>query len=116
MTGVQTCALPISSTSDKDVAYPETHISYLGNVINEKAKSFYLERGVESVDPGFEINPIDDVVLMQTKHCIKYSMGWCPVHQRSSVKISEPLFLEYKDQRLRLSFDCAKCQMKIYKA
>ena len=105
-----------SSTSDKDVAYPETHISYLGNVINEKAKSFYLERGVESVDPGFEINPIDDVVLMQTKHCIKYSMGWCPVHQRSSVKISEPLFLEYKDQRLRLSFDCAKCQMKIHKA
>lgn len=103
-------------SSCETVKYPEKHISYLGNVTNEKAKQFYLDRGVDSVDPGFELKKCDDVVLMQTKHCIKYSLGWCPVHQKSTVRNAEPLFLEYKEERLKLSFDCAKCQMKIHKA
>ena len=32
--------------------------------------------------PAYEKQPADGVVLMFCRHCLRYSMGWCPVHQK----------------------------------
>ena len=66
------------------VPFPERQLSYLGNVANGKARSFYQDHGVEQVEAAFELAPRKDVPLMFTKHCLRYSMGWCPTYQKKS--------------------------------
>lgn len=94
--------------------YPENQLSYLGNVSNNKAASFYSDHGVKSIEQAFELKPQNDVPLMFTRHCLRYSMGWCPVYQKQASPYKEPYYLLYKDTRLRLEFDCRKCEMKVY--
>ena len=90
-------------------------LTYLGNVTNSRARSFYSQHGVEKIDNGFELEKPDSVALMFTKHCVKYAMGWCRKYQNVKECPAEPLTLEYKGQKLRLEFDCRNCEMKIYK-
>ncbi|OIP83349.1 MAG: protease [Porphyromonadaceae bacterium CG2_30_38_12] len=92
--------------------FPTNKLTYLGNVTNELAKSFYSEHGVDEIAYGFEIKAADGVPLMFTKHCIKYEMGWCP-RQGNQPTLNEPLFLKNNDQRFELNFDCKKCEMHI---
>ena len=93
--------------------FPERQLTYLGNVANGKARSFYQEHGVERIDPAFELSPRKDVPLMFTKHCLRYSMGWCPTYQKNKSPYKEPYYLLYKDTRLRLRFDCKHCRMEV---
>ena len=95
--------------------YPETTLSYLGNVTNKQARLFYKNHGVEKVMPGFEIIAEKGVALMFMKHCVKYEMGWCP-RAGQSMPVAEPLFLEHRSLRFRLEFDCARCEMRLYNA
>lgn len=95
-------------------AFPQASLSYLGNVMNPQAASFYLDHGVKSVTPAFEQEAVPDAVLMFCKHCLRYSMGWCPIHQRERSPYKEPYYLVSTDgKRFRLSFDCKNCQMKV---
>ena len=80
-----------------------------------KAQTFYTSHGVKSIAPAFELSPLENVPLMFTKHCLRYSMGWCPVHQKQKSPWKEPFYLMYKDTRLRLEFDCKHCQMLVFK-
>lgn len=100
--------------SVEPVSFPERQLTYLGNVANGKARSFYMDHGVKQIDPAFELIPQKDVPLMFTKHCLRYSMGWCPSFQKNKSPYKEPYFLLYKDTRLRLKFDCKHCQMLVY--
>ena len=98
--------------------YPETILSYLGNVSNEKAKDFYIMHGVEIIDPALESLNIKEAdtnstVLMHNKYCIKYELGYCPKQRKINDDFIEPLYLVYKDKNLQLSFDCKVCEMKI---
>ncbi|MCL2245495.1 MAG: U32 family peptidase [Lentimicrobiaceae bacterium] len=88
--------------------YPTRELTYLGNVHNEKAKDFYTQHGVNEIAASFEKEKITNVPLMFTKHCLKFSLGLCG---RSDVK--EPLFLIYRNEKLRLEFDCNLCEMRI---
>lgn len=97
------------------VPFPERQLTYLGNVANGKARSFYRDHGVERIDPAFELSPQKDVPLMFTKHCLRYSMGWCPTYQKNPSPYKEPYYLLYKDTRLRLRFDCKHCRMEIWR-
>jgi Collagenase and related proteases len=94
-------------------AFPTHTLSYLGNVTNTKARSFYAEHGVQAIAPGFELKHIDGVALMYTKYCIKYAMGWCVRHQQPKTTPKEPLFLEYRGKKLQLKFDCRLCEMQV---
>lgn len=95
-------------------AFPQTTLTYLGNVMNARAASFYAGHGVASIAPAFEQTPVEKVVLMFCKHCLRYSMGWCPVHQRERSPYREPYYLVSTDgKRFRLEFDCRNCQMKV---
>ena len=95
-------------------AFPQSTITYLGNVMNAQAVSFYAGHGVASIAPAFERAPAEKAVLMFCKHCLRYSMGWCPVHQRERSPYREPYYLVSTDgKRFRLEFDCKNCQMKV---
>ena len=94
--------------------FPQTELTYLGNVMNEGAARFYRHHEVAKMAPAFEKQPATDAVLMFCKHCLRYSMGWCPVHQRGKSPFREPYYLVSSDgKRFRLEFDCKFCQMKV---
>jgi len=95
--------------------YPQTELTYLGNVSNSKAASFYHNHGVNQIDPAYEKEKVADAALMFCKHCLKHSMGWCNVHQNGHLPYREPFYLQASDgKRFRLTFDCKNCQMKVY--
>lgn len=97
----------------KKAVFAENRLTYLGNVTNELATKFYLDRGVADVQPGFEIKAEAGVPVMFTKHCIKYEYGWCP-KEGAKAELAEPLFLRTNEHRFRLKFDCKKCEMQIF--
>ena len=97
-----------------DHAFPQSELTYLGNVMNEGAMSFYQHHGVTRIAPAFEKRPASDAVLMFCKHCLRYSMGWCPVRHKQKSPFKEPYYLVSGDgKRFRLEFDCKHCQMKV---
>lgn len=97
----------------KKAVFPEEKLTYLANVSNSKAVAFYLNNGVKQIGQAFELNPQGNVPVMFTKHCLRYSMGWCPVYQKNKSSFKEPYYLQYKDTHMRLEFDCKQCQMRI---
>ena len=105
----------IVSMPKTDHTFPQSELTYLGNVMNEGALSFYQHHGVSKIAPAFEKCPTKDAVLMFCKHCLRYSMGWCPVRHKEKSPFREPYYLVSGDgKRFRLEFDCKLCQMKVY--
>lgn len=105
---------PLPETSHKSVASGAA-LTYLGNVMNIRSASFYTDHGVASVAPAYEKQPVPGAVLMFCKHCLRYSMGWCPTYQKGRSSYREPYYLSGTDgKRFRLEFDCKNCQMKVY--
>lgn len=94
--------------------FPLKDITYLGNVMNEKSKQFYIQHQSNVLQPAFEKQAVPDAALMFTRHCVKYSLGWCPLKGGAKHPYKEPFFLTYKGTRLRLVFDCKLCEMKVY--
>ena len=96
-------------------AFPAASLTYLGNVSNSAARRFYLEHGVSFVAPAYEVQAVPEAALMFCKHCLRFSMGWCPTHQKGHSPYREPYYLVGTDgKRFRLAFDCKNCQMKVY--
>lgn len=103
-----------SDQPEQPPTFPKRQLTYLGNVSNSQAEVFYKIHGVESLASAFEVTPVKDVPLMFTKHCLRYSMGWCPTYHKNKSPYKEPYYLLYKDTRLKLQFDCKHCQMLIF--
>jgi putative protease len=95
--------------------FPVKQLTYLGNVMNAQAESFYREHGVEEVAYGFEAKAEEGVPLMFCKHCIKFNLGWCP-KEGYKATFTEPLYLKNNDQMFELTFDCKLCEMRISKS
>jgi putative protease len=94
--------------------FPERALTYLGNVSNSRAEAFYRACRVERIEPAFELSPRENVPLMFTRHCLRYSMGCCPSLQKQDSPYKEPFYLFHKNTQLRLQFDCKNCQMLIF--
>ncbi len=95
----------------------QSHVDYFANVMNGAAQKIYFDLGAVSVDDAFEKGNHDgDNLLMQCKHCIKYSLGFCPKEQKSTVPFKEPLILEHQKIRFELQFDCKECVMLVYRS
>jgi len=93
------------------IPYPEKSLSYLGNVINSESRQFYENHGIEEISDGLEkAMPEGDVVVMTTKHCIRYANGMC---SKEIGKPATPLYIGNDKGRFRLDFDCGNCQMKV---
>jgi putative protease len=94
-------------------SFPLNKLTYLGNVMNAEAETFYRDHGVKEIEPAFEKVPVEGAALMFCKHCIRYNLGYCPTHQGGKSPYTEPYYLTYKDKKFRLSFDCKNCEMKV---
>jgi collagenase-like PrtC family protease len=90
--------------------------SYLYNVSNSVAKDFYSTHGLSYVEPAFEVeHHRKEHILMQCRHCLRYSMGFCVRHGGRKPTWREPLSLRLGDgRRFRLEFKCSECQMNVY--
>ena len=90
--------------------------SFLLNVLNHSAKQFYEEQGVTVGEWAYEKSHPSGVPVMFCKHCIRYSLGWCPKFSSNSGGVREGLFLQLANgTRFRLEFDCKACMMKVIK-
>ncbi len=97
---------------DKEARFPQKGLSFLSNVANEKAKSFYHQHGVIQIEDTYEKNTVlHDAPLMVTKHCLRYSFNLCP-KEVEGIK-ADPMFLDVGKDKLKLVFDCHKCEMMI---
>ena len=95
---------------------PTDKLDYTANIYNAEVEAFYHSHGVQAVERAYEEQPRTDATLMFTRHCLRYSMGWCPVHQRGRSPFREPYYLLYEGMRLRLEFDCTRCEMRVVDA
>ena len=67
--------------------------------------------------PAFEEQRVEGALLMRCKHCLRYSMGWCPTRQKGESPFHEPYYLVSNDGRkFRLHFDCKACEMQVIQA
>lgn len=91
--------------------------SYLYNASNHLSKAFYENEGLVDIGDAFEVKKPqpDEALLMQCRHCIRFSLGHCVKHGGTKPTWKEPLYLQLGDnRRFRLHFNCAECQMDLY--
>lgn len=103
---------------------PEYHkFTYLYNIANTLSKSFYQREGLSNVADAYEVSQgadegskrNDSVLVMQCRHCLRYSLGHCVKRGGEQPTWKEPLYLRLGDgRRFRLEFKCDECQMNIY--
>ena len=90
---------------------PVVDLSYLANVTNSLSRKFYENHGVTHIDDGLEKSqPEGEIVVMTTKHCVRYANGMCA---KETGKPATPLYISNDRGRFRLEFDCKNCQMKV---
>jgi 23S rRNA 5-hydroxycytidine C2501 synthase len=105
---------PERKRSKPGSVYPISKLTYLGNVMNAQARTFYQDHGVKSVDDAFEKTPATGVPIVFCKHCLRYAFGWCPKYQKEKSPYNEPYYLITNDGRkFELRFDCRNCQMEV---
>ena len=86
-------------------------LSYLANVTNSLSRKFYENHGVMHIDDGLEKTmQSGEIVVMTTKHCIRYANGMCA---KETGKPATPLYICNERGRFRLDFDCKNCCMKV---
>ncbi|MFK3703504.1 U32 family peptidase [Klebsiella sp. NPDC088457] len=96
--------------------YPETHLSFLANVYNHKARAFYQRYGVKLIDAAYEAHEEKgEVPVMITKHCLRFAFNLCPKQAKGSIKSwkATPMQLIHGDEVLTLKFDCRPCEMHV---
>jgi 23S rRNA 5-hydroxycytidine C2501 synthase len=101
------------------VPFPEDTLSYLANVLNQAAYSFYAKHGVKVIEPAYEAaQETGEVSLMITKHCVRFSLSLCPKQAKGVTGVqgtvkAEPLQLINGKEKLTLRFDCKPCEMHV---
>ncbi|NVM80194.1 putative protease [Duganella sp. SG902] len=99
--------------------FPETQLSYLANVYNEKARAFYHKHGVQLIAAAYEAHEEPgEVPLMITKHCLRFSFNLCPKQAKGVQGVqgqvrAEPMTLVSGDETYTLRFDCKPCEMHV---
>lgn len=104
--------LPRAQPVEPPAPYPQDALSYLANVLNDKARAFYARHGVTLIDSAYEENEEKgEVSLMITKHCLRYSFNLCPKEVKGIRP--DPMTLVNGKETLTLKFDCKRCEMHV---
>lgn len=112
-TGRETARKAVCREPIDETATYEEIIDWHGNVVNRKAKDFYMEHGAREVADGFEkTGALGECDLMRTRYCILHELGRCRKRQENK-DLEFPLYLYNDKHRFRLEFDCAACCMKV---
>ncbi len=110
---------PRRAAAEPAALYPEDTLSYLANVYNKQARAFYEKHGVKMIAAAYEANQeLDEVPLMITKHCLRFSHGLCPKEAKGVIGVqgtvtAEPMTLISGKDRYTLKFDCKPCEMHV---
>lgn len=103
---------PRAAPVEPPVPFPDDSLSYLANVLNEKARDFYVKHGVKLIDAAYEANEEHgEVSVMITKHCLRYSFNLCPKEVKGIRP--DPMTLVNGKETLTLRFDCKRCEMHV---
>ena len=118
------CRLSHAEGDDKVKVWQREYgkYGYLYNIANKSAHEFYKLHGMNHTENAFELSKTsiqgtktDDSLIMQCRHCIRFSLGYCVKRGGRKPTWKEPLYLELGDgRRFRLEFACNVCQMNIY--
>ncbi|MFP1591300.1 DUF3656 domain-containing protein [Escherichia coli] len=101
--------------ADPAPVYPQTHLSLLANVYNQKAREFYHRYGVQLIDAAYEAHEEKgEVQVMITKHCSALPLI-CAKTAKGNIKSwkATPMQLVNGDEVLTLKFDCRPCEMHV---
>lgn len=112
-----------NSVNANNTVYADT--INIANVANTTAQNYYEAHGVKNAPAAFELNsdykagstaaPSAVPPLMTCRYCLRYALGYCVKNGGKRPTWHEPLHLEAKNGiRVRLAFNCAKCQMEVY--
>ena len=112
-----------NSVNANNTVYADT--INIANVANTAAQNYYAAHGVKNAPTAFELNSdykagsttATSAVppLMTCRYCLRYALGYCVKNGGKRPTWHEPLHLEAKNGiRVRLAFNCAKCQMEVY--
>lgn len=112
-----------NSVNANNTVYADT--INIANVANTTAQNYYAAHGVKNAPTAFELNsdykagsttaPSAVPPLMTCRYCLRYALGYCVKNGGKRPTWHEPLYLEAKNGiRVRLAFNCAKCQMEVY--
>lgn len=110
---------PLRAAAQPPAVYPQDSLSYLANVYNQKARDFYHKHGVKLIANAYEANEeLDEVPVMITKHCLRFSHGLCPKEAKGVIGVqgtvtAEPMTLISGNDRYTLKFDCKPCEMHV---
>ena len=104
---------PVAAVQSVSASYDQSSVPaypypYLYNISNHLSAAFYATEPTAYELKG-GAGPI-----MQCRHCIRYSLGYCVKHGGKRPDWREPLSLVLGDgRRFRLEFDCNHCQMNV---
>lgn len=95
------------------------NLDFHANVANSLAEHVYRDHGVDgNIEPAWEIAPPAPGRnnVMTTRYCLRRELGAC-LKTPAGKSLKEPLTLSSPtlSSPLHLSFDCARCQMNIFK-
>jgi putative protease len=96
--------------------YPESHLSFLANVYNQKARDFYHRHGVQLIDAAYEAH--EERRSAGDDHQALPALLLQPVPKQAKgvtgvrTKVA-PMQLIHGDEVLTLKFDCKPCEMHV---
>lgn len=96
----------------RDARYSDTKLTPQDNVTNHLAREFYADHGVTEIAEGLDCRPStagEQVVV--SDYCIRREIGECLLERP---RLKGDLYLVRGTKKYRLSFDCKKCQMKLF--
>ena len=105
-----TVAEPVEATEESGPKGPEV-ITYKSNVSNGIAERVYRRLGASAIEDAYELTHRKEAELMRSKYCIRHELGLCLKSHPAG-----DLYLVNNGRRYRLDFDCANCEMTVYKA
>lgn len=94
-------------------------LDFTWNIANRAARTFYERAGAQVLETAAETGTdLHGRTVMTTRHCLRYELGWCPIHPNPDLwrKLPEPsgtLFLQNGPTRLECRFDCGRCRMEL---
>jgi len=94
---------------------PIYQLPYFYNIANSESLQFYRNEKISPISMAYETQTYENAIIMQCRHCLRYSLGGCVKKGGKVNNWKEPLFIKLGDGRkFRLEFDCRQCQMNVY--
>lgn len=123
----QGCIVAVTPIDGNDTAIVQKRTDAarlnIANVSNHVAHDYYETHNIDNATAAYEtLNKTQwfgkraaTTPLMTCRYCLRYAMGHCTKRGGTPPKWKEPLYLVADiDKRVRLVFNCAKCQMEVY--